>query len=170
MRDFRFIQERLDGFGARGTCEQAGFSVLIEGPDGIANRLTGTRQVLCDLGGWLSGRAGQQDLASSERESVCGTQTRFQGKALVGRDIANEKRWFHAKSIPPRGYISQCLCRKCTRTGCVRAPFQLLAVAGENDLAVTCHVPGNERLRDSSVDACRGFQICQITRHSIYVT
>jgi len=98
VTDFGRQRQRPVALGTAGAARQAVGPLLLEGVEGVADRLGGAAQGGGDLGRPLALRAGQQDLAAAQRKSVPGVQAGAQLLALFDRQGPHKQRRFHRRA------------------------------------------------------------------------
>src|SRR5215218_8407534 len=85
----------MHSLGARRARAEGVEAPLVEGADGVPDRLRGASEAAGYLGGRLTALAGQKDLAPTHHEGVLGAQSGFEPFALVFRQFPNKNWRFH---------------------------------------------------------------------------
>ena len=80
-----FVESGMDALGARGSRREGEKPALVEGVDGVPDRLRAASQTPGDLRRGLSARACQKYLASAHHEGIFGAQPRLEALALLSR-------------------------------------------------------------------------------------
>src|SRR5215204_5231115 len=93
--DALFVESGVDAPGARGSGREGEKAAIVEGVDGVSDRLRATSQTQGDLRRREPARACQKYLASAHYESVFGAQSCFEALALVFRKRTYKDRRFH---------------------------------------------------------------------------
>jgi hypothetical protein len=91
----------MDALGARTTGREGVEPTLVEGMDGVPDRLRAASQTPGDLRRGLSARVRQKDLASAHHESIFGAQPRLEALALLLRKRTYKYWRFHAAHYSP---------------------------------------------------------------------
>src|SRR5215207_3829720 len=86
----------MDALGARGAGREGQKAAIVEGVDGVSDRLRAAFQTPGDLRRRESARACQKYLAAAHHESVFGAQPRLEALALVFRKRTYKYWRFHA--------------------------------------------------------------------------
>src|SRR5687767_10485683 len=86
----------MDALGARGSRREGEKAAIVEGVDGVPDRLRSASQTPGDLRRGLSARACQKYLASAHHEGIFGAQPRLEALALLFRKRTYKDWRFHA--------------------------------------------------------------------------
>jgi hypothetical protein len=86
---------------ARGARSEGVEAPLVEGADGVPDRLRGAPEASGYLRGRLTAGAGQKDLAAAHHEGIFGAQPCFEPFALVFRRLPDKDWRFHADNYSP---------------------------------------------------------------------
>src|SRR5688572_2975209 len=95
------VEGRVHALGGRGAFDQSVQTLLVEGADGVSDRLRGAPEVLGYLGWREAAGARQKDLAAAHHESVFGAHPGLEAFALVFRQFPNKNWRFHGGNYSP---------------------------------------------------------------------
>src|ERR671911_111721 len=95
------LEGRIHALGGRGAFDQSVQTLLVEGADGVSDRLRGAPEVLGYLGWREAAGARQKDLGSAHHESVFGAHPGLEAFALVFRQFPNKNWRFHGGNYSP---------------------------------------------------------------------
>src|SRR5918993_1391427 len=95
------VEGGVHALWSRGASDERIQALLVEGADGVANRLRGTPETLGYLGRRVATGAGEQYLAAAKDEGVSGAQPRFEAFALLFRQFPDKYWRFHERNYSP---------------------------------------------------------------------
>src|SRR5215218_3547813 len=95
------VEGRVHALGGRGAFDQSVQTLLVEGADGVSERLRGAPEVCGYLGWREAAGARQKDLGSAHHESVFGAHPGLEAFALVFRQFPNKNWRFHGGNYSP---------------------------------------------------------------------
>src|SRR5215210_7985270 len=95
------VEGRVPALGGRGAFDQSVQTLLVEGADGVSDRLRGAPEVLGYLGWREAAGARQKDLAATHHEGLPGAQPRFEVFSLLFRQFPDEYWRFHGRNYSP---------------------------------------------------------------------
>ena len=90
------VEGRVHALGARGASGEGVEAALVEGADGVANRLRSAPEASGYLRRRFPAGASKKDLAAAHHESVFGAQPGFEPFALLFRQFPYKDWRFHA--------------------------------------------------------------------------
>src|SRR5215217_4273389 len=95
------VEGGVHALWSRGASDERIQALLVEGADGVANRLRGAPETLSYLGRRAAAGAGEQYLAATHHESLPGAQPGFEAFALLFRQFPDIYWRFHEKNYSP---------------------------------------------------------------------
>src|SRR5215208_4281106 len=95
------VEGGVHALWSRGASDERIQALLVEGADGVANRLRGAPETLGYLGRRAAAGAGEQYLAARHHESLPGAQPAFEAFALLFRQFPDIYWRFHEKNYSP---------------------------------------------------------------------
>src|SRR5918995_3308579 len=95
------VEGGVHALWSRGASDERIQALLVEGADGVANRLRGAPETLGYLGRRAAAGAGEQYLAATHHESLPGAQPGFEAFALLFRQFPDIYWRFHEKNYSP---------------------------------------------------------------------
>src|SRR5215203_6412240 len=95
------VEGGMHALWSRGASDERIQALLVEGADGVANRLRGAPETLGYLGRRAAAGAGEQYLGSAHHEGLPGAQSRFEAFALLFRQFPDKYWRFHERDYSP---------------------------------------------------------------------
>src|SRR5215207_9435816 len=95
------VEGGMHALWSRGASDERIQALLVEGADGVANRLGGAPETLGYLGRRAAAGAGEQYLAAAHHEGLPGAQPRFEAFALLFRQFPDKYWRFHKRNYSP---------------------------------------------------------------------
>src|SRR5215204_5168911 len=95
------VEGGMHALWSRGASDERIQALLVEGADGVANRLGGAPETLGYLGRRAAAGAGEQYLAAAHHEGLPGAQPHFEAFALLFRQIPDKYWRFHERNYSP---------------------------------------------------------------------
>src|SRR5215207_138115 len=95
------VEGGMHALWSRGASDERIQALLVEGADGVANRLRGAPETLGYLGRRAAAGAGEQYLAAAHHEGLPGAQPHFEAFALLFRQIPDKYWRFHERNYSP---------------------------------------------------------------------
>src|SRR5215207_1531247 len=95
------VEGGMHALRSRGASDERIQALLVEGADGVANRLGGAPETLGYLGRRAAAGAGEQYLAAAHHEGLPGAQPCFEAFALLFRQFPDKYWRFHKRNYSP---------------------------------------------------------------------